>query len=131
MQETFTQDLEGAHKREIAAAISFEKLRSAKEGEMQAAAASMEEKSAELADINAKVAQAKEDLELTKEALSNDQKFLADLQARCTKADKEYAERQKTRTDEISAIAQTIAILSEDDARDVFSASLSFLQVRK
>jgi hypothetical protein len=131
MQDTFNKDLEKAHRTEIAAEISFQKLRSAKEGEMQAAAAAMEEKSAELADINAKVAQAKEDLELTKEALANDQKFLAELKDSCAKADKEYGERQKTRMEEISAIASAISILSEDDARDVFSKSLSFLQVRR
>merc|ERR1719284_1951198 len=131
MEETFKEDLAKAHTTEIAAAISFEKLRSAKKGEMQAAAATLDMKSAELADINAKVAQAKEDMESTKEALAADEKFLMDLKERCAKADKEYAARQKTRTEEIAAIAQTISILSEDDARDVFSASLSFLQVRK
>jgi hypothetical protein len=130
MEETFKEDLAKAHTTEIAAEIGFQKLRSAKEGEMQAAAASLEMKSAELADINAKVAQAKEDMESTKEALAADQKFLMDLKESCAKADKEYAERQKTRTDEIAAIAQTISILSADDARDVFGRSLAFVQVR-
>merc|ERR1719284_2227290 len=100
MEETFKEDLAKAHTTEIAAAISFEKLRSAKEG-----------------------------MESTKEALAADEKFLMDLKERCAKADKEYGERQKTRTDEIAAIAQTISILSEDDARDVFGRSLAFVQV--
>jgi len=58
-----------AHEAEITSAIGFEKLRSTKEGEIQAAATSIDEKSSELADT-------KQDLEDTTEALDADTKFL-------------------------------------------------------
>jgi len=128
MMESFEQDLSSAQKAEIEAELSFQRLRSAKEGEMQAAGAALEEKTAELASTDQRVAESKQDIEDTKSALSADSTFLMDLKDRCSVADKAYAERSKTRMDEISAIAETIQILMEDDARDLASKTLSFLQ---
>jgi hypothetical protein len=42
--------------------------------------------------------------------------------------DQEWEERQKTRQEEISAVSQAIAILSADDAHDLFSKTLGFVQ---
>jgi len=128
MKETMDKDLAAAHKAEITAEIGFQKLRSTKEGEIEAAAKSIEEKSVELADTNQKVAQAKEDLEDTRDALSSDEKFLMDLKERCKTAAEDFAARSKTRQDEIVAIGETINILTDDDARDLISKSISFMQ---
>jgi len=121
--------LAAAHKAEITAEIGFQKLRATKEGEIAAAANSIEEKSTELADTNEKVAQAKQDLEDTKDALSSDTKFLMDLKTRCKTAAADYATRSATRQDEIVAIGQTINILTEDDARDLMSKTTNFIQL--
>jgi len=130
MKEQMDRDLAAAHKAEITAAIGFEKLRATKEGEIQAGAKSIEEKSTELADTNDKVAQAKEDLEDTKNALSSDEKFLMDLKERCKVAASNYATRSATRQDEITAIGETINILMEDDARDLINKQINFVQIR-
>merc|ERR1719277_1567321 len=89
MEDTFTADLQAAQKAEVAAEIAFQRLRAVKMEEIQVASQSVETKSAELADTNAKVAQAKEDVVSTKEALSADEKFLVDLEAQCESAGKE------------------------------------------
>merc|ERR1719230_2244729 len=56
-------------------------------------------------------------------------KFLVDLEKMCTTVDEQYAGRVKIRTEEIRALHETIAILTEDDARDLFGKTLSFLQL--
>jgi len=129
MKATFDKNLGHAHKEEIDAEVAFQRLRSAKEGEVQAAGQAVEEKSAELAELNQRQAQAKEDIEETQSALSADEQFLMDLKKRCVKADSEYEVRSKTRQEEVLAIAEAIHILSEDDARDLFSKTMSLLQV--
>jgi len=128
MKEQMDRDLAAAHKAEITAAIGFEKLRASKEGEIAAGTKSAEEKSTELADTNQKVAEAKQNLEDTQDALASDTKFLADLKERCSTAATDFASRSATRQDEIAAIGQTITILTEDEARDLMSKTMSFVQ---
>jgi len=65
-------------------------------------------------------------------ALIEDQRFLKDLQTNCGTKNQEWDERVKTRSQELVAIADTIKILNDDDALDLFkktlpSASASFL----
>lgn len=130
MKSQIDRDLAAAHKAEITAEIGFQKLRSTKEAEIEVASKSIEEKTQELADTNDKVAQAKTDLEDTRDALSSDEKFLVDMQAKCKTAAEDYATRSATRQDEIAAIGETIQILTEDESRDLISKSISFLQMR-
>jgi len=130
MQEQMDRDLAAAHKAENAATASFQKLKAAKDGEIAAAAKSIEEKSTEMADTNQKVAEAKQDLEDTKDALDSDTKFLMDLKDRCKTAAADYASRSATRQDEIVAIGETIQILTEDEARDLIGKRVFFMQLR-
>merc|ERR1719329_1217410 len=129
MKEEFERDLSTAQKQELNAEVSFQKLKSAKVSEIMAAGQSLEEKTAELSDTHQRVAQAKEDTELTNEQIANDTKFLKDLDERCAKADEEYALRQKTRNEEMMAISETINIITSDESRDLFSKSMSFVQI--
>merc|ERR1740117_1984880 len=129
MKEEFERDLSTAQKQELNAEVSFQKLKSAKVSEIMAAGQSLEEKTGELADTHQRVAQAKEDTELTAEQISNDEKFLKDLVKRCASADEEYATRQKTRNEEMMAISETIKIITSDESRDLFSKSMSFVQI--
>lgn len=110
------------------AMIAYQKLRSAKLGEIEAAQTAHDDKQAALADSESKAAQAKEDLEATKEALSADQKFLVGLEQNCKENVDGYEERAKVRSEELIALAETIKILTEDDARDLFVKRFSLLQ---
>merc|ERR1719473_2107657 len=85
-----------------------------------------EEKKSE-ADFVSMKAAAKEDLASTRETLAADTEFLSNLKQMCNNLDKEYAERTQTRTEEIAAVQETIGILTDDDAHDLFSKTLGFI----
>jgi len=57
--------------------------------------------------------------------LSADQKFLRMLKEKCSMTDKEWEERQKTRQLEMEAVSKALAILSGDDAHDLFSRTFT------
>merc|ERR1719420_2234143 len=59
-------------------------------------------------------ADAKSDLQDTTQTRDDDAKFLADLTATCTQKADAFADRQKLREDEITAIEKAIEILSSD-----------------
>jgi len=76
----------------------------------------------------------KNDLTDTEEALLEDKGFLADMEKNCAKKKAEWDERVKTRALELVALADTIKILNDDDALELFkktlpSASASFVQM--
>merc|ERR1712228_674672 len=77
----------------------------------------------------------KNDLSSTQAALVEDQEFLKNLSGDCDSKKAEYDERLKTRAEELVAIRETINILSDDDALELFkkplpSPSASLLQVQ-
>merc|ERR1719393_227740 len=75
----------------------------------------------------------KEDLDDTQTSLGEDKKFLADLEKNCELKKKEWAERCKMRQMEIQALAETIKILNDDDALELFKKTIpsaSLLQVQ-
>merc|ERR1712113_216402 len=82
-------------------------------------------KTQELADVDEKLAQAKEDIEDTRNALAADQQFLLMLKEKCSMTDKEWEERQKTRQLEMEAVSKALAILSGDDAHDLFTRTFN------
>merc|ERR1712060_843046 len=87
-------------------------------------------KTQELADTDEKLAQAKEDVEDTRNSLAADEKFLMMLKEKCQMTDKEWEERQKTRQLEMEAVSKALAVLSGDDAHDLFTRTFNpaFLQ---
>merc|ERR1719305_667595 len=130
MKETFESSLSQSQKDELAAQDAFSQLKSAKLEEIAAAKKQLDNKEVELADTDEANAQAKEDLADTRNALSADQKFLLDLKEKCRITDQEFEARQKARGEEISAVSEAIAILSDDSAHDMFSKTLGFVQVK-
>merc|ERR1712194_429778 len=76
----------------------------------------------------------KNDNEDTVDALAADRKFLAELETGCATKTQQWEERSKTRGAELVALADTIKLLNNDDALELFkktlpSASASFAQV--
>jgi hypothetical protein len=68
-------------------------------------------------------------------AALEDKKFLADLEKNCATKTAEWDEIVKTRAEELLALADTIKVLNDDDALDLFkktlpSPSASFVQVK-
>merc|ERR1712014_504096 len=125
MLETFEKDLAESQKEEMANQKAYEDLKAAKEDEIAAGQAQIDKKTQELADTDEKNAQAKEDIEDTKKSLSADEEFLMMLKEKCSMTDKEWEERQKTRQLEMEAVSKALAVLSGDDAHDLFTRTFN------
>jgi len=130
MKETFEQDLSKEQKDESAAQQRFEELVAEKKKGIEVARERKNTKVTELSEAEIALVNAKHDLKDTRENLSADQKFVVDLEEKCAMSDKEYEERTKSRQEEVEAIGDALKILTEDSARDLFSSSLGFTQVR-
>jgi len=127
--DNFAKNLATATKEEGAALAAFNKLAGAKNSEIAAATQQTDQKSVELADLMDKAAKAKEDIEATTGALTADQQFLIETTKGCATEDKLYAQRTKTRNEEITALSETLDILTGDEARSLFDKTISFTQL--
>jgi len=125
MLETFEANLAQSQKEEAENQKAYEDLKAAKEAEIAAGQEQIDKKTAELADTDEKNARAKEDLEDTKKSLSADEQFLMMLKEKCAMTDKEWEERQKTRQLEMEAVSKALAVLSGDDAHDLFTRTFN------
>lgn len=134
MKESFEQNLANAQKDETTAKEQFESMKAAKKSEMKATKDLIDTKSAELAETIDKTAQAKQDLKDSRATLKADEEFLLNLKQKCQTADQEYEGRQQMRMDEVTAVTETIDILTKDEAAQTLSDSTfvqaSFLQIR-
>jgi len=130
MLETFEANLSQSQKEEMENQKAYEDLKAAKEAEIAAGQEQIDKKTSELADTDEKNAAAKEDIEDTKKSLSADEEFLMMLKEKCSMTDKEWEERQKTRQLEMEAVSKALAVLSGDDAHDLFTRTFNpaFLQ---
>jgi chromosome segregation ATPase len=129
MKEEFQRDLGEAQARDLAAEESYQKLRAAKLAEIKAATTQKKQKEKELADLLYKASKAKENKEKAEAAIEADQKFLATLEKDCKEEEIAYQDRLKVRTQEIIALSETLTILTDDDARELYDKTMSLLQV--
>merc|ERR1719473_187405 len=129
MKESFEGNLASASAEEKKSEADFQSMKAAKNEEIKAASDKVLNKEGEAADADEKNAAAKEDLASTRETLAADTEFLSNLKQMCNNLDKEYAERTQTRTLEQAAVSETIGILTDDDAHDLFSKTLGLLQL--
>jgi len=136
MMETMAKGLAEATKAEEEAVSSYDGLMVAKKKELEALTAAIESKTAKIGELAVSVVKLKNDLSDTEDALLEDKKFLADLDKSCSEKATQWEERQKTRADELAALADTIKVLNDDDALDLFKKTLpspatSFVQVQE
>lgn len=129
MHDTFSSDLADAQKTDLTDEVNFQNLRAAKLGEIREATLQKENAEADLADTLQKAAEANEDLQATTKALEADQEFVLSLTKDCKIEDEQYKARFKIRSEEIRAIGETLKILSEDDARDLYAKTMDFFQI--
>merc|ERR1719223_161037 len=135
MNDEMVQNLADTTATEESAIAAFEGLKAAKAKEIDALSKSIEEKMTRIGDIAVKVAEMGNELEDTKEDLEESKKFLAQLDENCAAKKKEWAAYQKMQGEELLALADTIKILNDDDALELFKKTLpgssaSLLQVK-
>merc|ERR1719390_487234 len=135
MQDEMEADFADAKAAEEAAIKAYDELMAAKTKEVNALTKAIETKMARSGELAVEIAEMKNDLGDTVEALADDKKFLADLEKNCAKKSAEWDEIVKTRNQELLALADTIKVLNDDDSLELFkktlpSASASFVQVK-
>merc|ERR1719194_277751 len=135
MKDEMEKDLADAVSQEQTAIQQFEALVAAKKKEVGALTKEIESKTTRVGEISVKTAETENDLEDTKEGLAEDTKFLADLDGNCALKKKEWEEYKKVQAQEQVALADTIKILNDDDALELFkktlpSSSSSFVQLQ-
>merc|ERR550537_371202 len=124
MTDTMNKDLAEATANEETAIKAHNELMAAKEAEVNALTKAIEEKMVRLGKLQVEIVEMKEDLDDTGKGLVDDKKFLADMKKNCaTKAD-EHAANMKLRSEELLALADTIKILNDDDALELFKKTL-------
>jgi len=121
---------------EEAAIKSYEDLMAAKTKEVSALIAAIEDKTKKIGEVAVEIVELKNDLSDTEAALLEDKKFLAELDKGCATKASEFEEHMKTRSEELAALAETIKVLNDDDALDLFKSTLpspsaSFVQVQR
>merc|ERR1712127_109968 len=133
MSDEMAKALKEAEAAETEAIKVYEALMAAKQKEVETLNALIEEKLTRKGELGVELAGGLNELEDTKISLAEDEKFLAELEAGCATKEEEWAAVCKTRLEELVALAETIKILNDDDALELFKKTLpsaaSLLQV--
>merc|ERR550514_2626203 len=125
MKDTMLADLADLIKAEEEAKKIYEELMAAKTKEVEELTNMIETKLTRIGELGAEIVNMKEDLDDTLKALEEDKKFLADLKKNCATKEEDWAVRSKTRAEELLALADTIKLLNDDDALELFKKVLS------
>jgi len=133
MSDEMAAALKEAEATEAEAIKAYDALIAAKEKEVETLNAQIEEKLTRKGELGVELAGGVNELEDTEASLAEDKKFLAELETGCATKEAEWAEVCKTRQEELVALAETIKILNDDDALELFKKTLpsaaSLLQV--
>jgi len=124
MLEEMQGDLKEAEESEAAAVATYNGLMQAKMQETSEATKAIETKMARAGELAVAIATGGADLEDSREALDEDTKMKASLKTDCEQKTKEYVERRSNRADEVTALSETIKILNDDDALDLFKKTM-------
>merc|ERR1711957_953105 len=135
MNDEMTADLASATAAEEAGITAFDGLVAAKTKEINALTTAVETKTARVGTLAVKIAEFSNDLEDTIEDLAESKKFLGYLGVNCENKKKEWSEYQTVQAQELLALADTIKVLNDDDALELFKKTLpgsasSFLQIQ-
>jgi len=136
MTDTMSKTLAEAEADEASSVSSFNELLAAKTKEVQALTKTIEAKTVRIGELAVEIVQLKQDLSDTQAALLDDQKFLKDMDKNCASKTAEHDANQKTRGEELVALSETIKLLNDDDALELFKKTLpaagsaSFVQVQ-
>jgi len=133
MLDTMKSSLDTATSDENGSLQAFNGLVSAKTKEINALTKSIESKTSRIGEAGVELVTQKEDLDDTTKSLIEDEAFLKDLSKSCATKEDEWAVRQKLRAEELLALADTVKLLNDDDALEMFKKTLpsaSLLQLK-
>merc|ERR1719217_1304060 len=130
MKDDMEAELKEAIATEEKAIAGFADLKASKEKEIEMATEAIETQTGRSGEVAVSIVQTKDGIEDTTEELADTEKFITQLATECKTKEGEWAEKCKVRAEEVKAISETIAILNDDDALDVFKKArgASFVQ---
>merc|ERR1719343_646240 len=124
MGDSMSKNLAAVNAAEEEAVKEFEALVAAKKKEVDTLSASIESHITKTGELGVAIEQMKADMSDSEAQLVEDKKMLAELQKGCSNKDSEYEERVKTRKEELAALSETIKLLNDDDALELFKKTL-------
>jgi len=124
MYDEMVKGAKDAEKAEQESIKIYDELMAAKKKEINALSKDIEAKLERSGDLGVQIAQMKNDLGDTEEALAADKEFLSNLEKNCETKEKEWQLVVKTRAEELAALADTIKVLNDDDALELFKKTL-------
>lgn len=128
MADDFSEDLQKEVAEEKSNKKSYGELATAKSAEIKALEEAIVAKTQEKSEAKSTLESSKKDIKATTKSLQADIKFQAAVEQRCTGSDAKFDERIQSRSAEMTAVSKTIQVLRSDEARDLLSKSVSFLQ---
>jgi chromosome segregation ATPase len=120
MGDEMTQNLKDSTETETGAITNYEALMAAKKKEVDTLQKQIETEMERIGRLGMEVAEVGNDLEDTKEALAADEKFKAELASSCSTKGAEGELIKKTRPEELLALAETVKVLNDYSALDLF-----------
>jgi len=133
IEETLVKDSAESAAAERKGADDYDALVLSKGKEMSAINKELETKTARLGDVDVELVNVANDLSDTNKGLAKDKASLEQLTKACTRKKNQFDQISQTRSEELSALSDTIEILSNDDATHLFKNSLpttSLLQMQ-
>merc|ERR1719323_2671493 len=135
MADEMSVDQKNLISTERAAVADHEGLMAAKTKQVSVLTKGIEAKLTRVGNLGVEIATMETDLDDTAAGLAVDKKFAADLKENCGKREGIHEKEKQMRAREIVALADTIKILNDDDALELFkktlpSASVSLVQVQ-
>merc|ERR1719450_1895850 len=123
MLQTFEDNLADATKKEKDTKDSFDTLMEAKNSQLSAAQDALSGGEGEGAARTLAADEAQEEVDALTEQVTNDEKYIGQVEASYGEKVNEWKERKRLRTEEIASISKAISILASDDAKDLMSSS--------
>jgi len=135
MLDVMKKSLADATAAEQDAIAEYQQLMAAKEKEVDVLMNAIEKKTEREGDLSMDYVDMTSGLEDTKVSLKENEKMVVEMKKACASHDEVYELNKKMRAEELVAISDTIKILNDDDALDLFKKTLpkkgdSFLQVK-
>mmetsp|Transcript_31697 Transcript_31697/g.50617 ORF Transcript_31697/g.50617 Transcript_31697/m.50617 type:complete len:711 (-) Transcript_31697:59-2191(-) len=134
MVDEMSKDLAEITAAEDSAVKAYDTLMAAKSKEVKALTKAIESKTARVGVLAVENVENENDLTDTEEALAQDKKTLATLKKSCSTKTEEFEAEEKVRQEELVALAETIKVLNDDDATELFKKTLpsasSFVQIQ-
>jgi len=124
MHEELSKDLADMVADEDGAVADHESLVTAKKKEIKANTKAIEVKTGRKGELAVELTKLKNDLDDTKESLAEDGQFLATTKTTAQVKEQEFEAYKKVQSHELVCLADTIKLLNDDDALDLFKKTL-------